>query len=241
MQRRVAERKRAEPDAKVHGIPLDSEFRSLFTPAGWAFAIWGAIYAGEAAMTAHALLGGDDAAAGAAPWWAAACALQALWCVAFRPWASKPRHFWVSSALLVGEAVALGGATRALRATAASASRALFWTTSVPLSIHFGWITCASVVNMNSHISKTCSLDTQVAFAFLSAFGAGALGAAVSVAAADPVFGLVVAWALTAVAGDGGKRTKEVLGDDTLSALRKAARWGARIALAGVALALVRA
>ena len=80
-----------------------------------------------------------------------------------------------------------------------------------------------------------------MAFAFLSAFGAGALGAAVSVAAADPVFGLVVAWALTAVAGDGGKRTKEVLGDDTLSALRKAARWGARIALAGVALALARA
>ena len=38
---------------KVYAIPLDSEYRSLFTPAGWAFAIWGAIYAGEAAFAAH--------------------------------------------------------------------------------------------------------------------------------------------------------------------------------------------
>ena len=61
-----------------------------------------------------------------APSWALACAFQALWCAAFRPWAKAPRHFWVSSALLVAEAVALGSAHRALRAAASAASKAWY-------------------------------------------------------------------------------------------------------------------
>ena len=50
----------------------------------------------------------------------------------------------------------------------------------------------------------------------------------------DPVYALVIAWALTAVASDGGKRTTETLADVPLKALTKAARWGARAALASV-------
>jgi hypothetical protein len=233
--------------AKTHAIPLDSEYRSLFTPAGWAFAIWGAIYAGEFALVAHALTsasggGASEAATRAvAPSWALACAFQALWCVAFRPWAKAPRHFWVSSALLVAEAFALGSAHRALRAAASVASTAWYWTTHVPLSMHFGWISCAALVNLNSHVAKTCAPDTQLAAAFLSAFGAGGLGAAVTLMTGDPVYALVIAWALTAVASDGGKRTTETLEDVPLKALTKAARWSARAALASVVASRLRA
>jgi len=237
---RAAKAKDENAKEKTHAIPLDSEYRSLFTPAGWAFAIWGAIYAGEFALVAHALAsasggGASEAATRAvAPSWALACAFQALWCAAFRPWAKAPRHFWVSSALLVAEAVALGSAHRALRAAASAASKAWYWTTHVPLSMHFGWISCAALVNLNSHVAKTCAPDTQLATAFLSAFGAGGLGAAVTLTTGDPVYALVIAWALTAVASDGGKRTTETLADVPLKALTKAARWGARAALASV-------
>jgi len=51
---------------------------------------------------------------------AAACGLQALWCVAFRAWARAPRHMWVSAALLAAEAVTLGGAHRVLRTAVAT-------------------------------------------------------------------------------------------------------------------------
>ena len=113
----------ANASASSPAIPEDSEFRSLFTPAGWAFAIWGVIYLGEAFGTALQVANAGDVAAvrGVIPYWACACALQTL-CV-------------------------------------------------------------------------------------------------------------VVAWALAAVASDGGKRTTETLPDAPLRALAKAARWGSRFAL----------
>ena len=56
----------------------------------------------------------------------------------------------------------------------------------------------------------------------------------VSVFSGDAVYGAVVAWALAAVASDGGKRTTETVRDHTLDALRTAASWGARFALIAV-------
>jgi len=251
MQKRVREARRARAkdkkendDGKEHAIPLDSEYRSLFTPAGWAFAIWGVIYAGETALVVRALT--TDGAASTsgrdvAPWFALACGFQGLWCAAFRPWARKPRHFWVSSALLIAEAFALGGAHRVLRsgAFARATSRAEFWSTHAPLSLHFGWICAAALVNLNSFVAKTCGVDTQLAVAFASAYGAAALGVAVSTATGDALYGCVVAWALAAVASDGGKRASETLGDVPLRALAKAARWSSRVVLVfGVARAV---
>ena len=251
MQKRVREARRArakdkkeneddESATKEHAIPLDSEYRSLFTPAGWAFAIWGVIYAGEMALVVRALTTTDGAAGrDVAPWFALACGFQGLWCAAFRPWARKPRHFWVSSALLIAEAFALGGAHRVLRSAANAMSSAEFWTTHAPLSLHFGWISCAALVNLNSFVAKTCGVDTQLAVAFASAYGAAALGVAVSASSGDALYGCVVAWALAAVASDGGKRTTETLGEVPLRALAKAARWSSRIVLVfGVARAM---
>ena len=77
------------------------------------------------------------------------------------------------------------------------------------------------------------------AVAFASAYGAAALGVAVSASTGDALYGCVVAWALAAVASDGGKRTTETLGEVPLRALAKAARWSSRIVLVfGVARAM---
>lgn len=39
-------------EGSVEGVPRDSMYRSLVTPAGWAFAIWGVIFLTEAVFIA---------------------------------------------------------------------------------------------------------------------------------------------------------------------------------------------
>lgn len=103
------------------GIP----WTPVFAPAGWAFAIWGVIYLGESLLTTYVaafdlpgvppallrkgkLLALENRPEVLALWWAAGSALQALWCLAFRPQFSN--HLYVPAALLGGAAVCMFGA-----------------------------------------------------------------------------------------------------------------------------------
>jgi len=235
----------------VEGVPRDSMYRSLVTPAGWAFAIWGVIFLTEAvfiavqAMPVVSLSPGAVAVfEGVSPWWAMACGLQALWCVAFRDWAQAPRHFWLSGALLAAEAVALGGAHHVLRAAVRDGmSTAVYLSCHLPLSLHFGWITAAAVVNVNSLVAVAATPPhAQLSFAFASVWGAAALGALVTATSGDPVYAGVLAWALSAVVADGGKRAKDTMGEVPLAALTHSAATAAKgLATIGVVVAGMRA
>ena len=75
---------RKSPRSVASGVPKDSIYRSLVTPAGWAFLIWPVIYLAESVFTAAQASSSLDqisaaAYASAAPWWALSCTLQALW------------------------------------------------------------------------------------------------------------------------------------------------------------------
>lgn len=246
--KRAAKAKRegkSEAEAAA-GVPRDSIYRSLFTPAGWAFAIWGVIYLGEsvfvAAQASPSLASSSrELYAALAPWWTISCGLQALWCVAFRPWARRPRHFWISGALLATEAVALGRVARCF--VGASPSRSLstteFLAARLPLGLHFGWITAAAVVNLNSLVAVAgAAPHAQLSIAFASVWGAAALGVAVALGTGDAVFAATLAWALAAVASDGGTRTREVMGETPLWALSHGAAWAARALAAASAVAV---
>lgn len=239
-------RKDAAGGGDVAGVPRDSMYRSLVTPAGWAFAIWGVIFTTEAIFTAAQALPASSPSslspeaaavyASVAPWWAMACGLQALWCAAFRDWARAPRHFWLSGAILAAEAAALGGAHRVLRVAVAEGmvSTGAYLACHLPVSLHFGWITAAAVVNANSLVAVVAPPPhVQLSFAFASVWGAAALGALVTANTGDPLFAGVLAWALSAVAADGGRRVKETLGEVPLAALTHSAATAAR-ALAGL-------
>merc|ERR1712185_371839 len=74
---------------------------NLFTPAGWAFAIWAPIFAGEALMmllitSASAPVAPQLYALGraVAPGWCAGIAAQVAWCWAFRPAVCGPTRLW---------------------------------------------------------------------------------------------------------------------------------------------------
>lgn len=254
-KRAMAARKAAKTDGKTDaqepaGIPRAHWSRGLVSPAGWAFAIWGPIFVGESAFTAMVgnptLTSSNPAAAAAfgavAPYWAAACGLQALWCAAFRPWARRPRHFWLPGALLAAEAAALGGAHRALVLVSGLEGHALsfreYFCGHLPLAMHFGWITAAAVVSANSFAAVAAwPKRTRVSLAFKSIRLAAAFASCVSVTSGDPVPSFVVAWALAAVVSDGGKSETADVGDEALRSLAGAAATAAKL-LAAVALGL---
>ena len=254
-KRVMAAKKAAKAEGKNEtqepaGIPRAHWSRGLVSPAGWAFAIWGPIFLGEsafAAMVGNPTLVSSNPAAAAvfgivAPFWAAACGLQALWCAAFRPWARRPRHFWLPGALLAAEAVALGGAHRAMVLVSGLEGYALplnaYLCGHLPLAMHFGWITAAAVVSANSFAAVAAwPQRTRVSLAFKSTWLAAAAAAYVSATSGDPVPSFVVAWALAAVASDGGRSEAGDVGEEALRSLAGAASTAAKL-LTAVALGL---
>jgi hypothetical protein len=234
------------------GIPRAHWSRGLFSPAGWAFAIWGPIFVGESAFASMAAVPGVAVSnpvasamlAHAAPWFACACLLQSLWCVSFRPWAKRPRHFWLPAFLLSAEAVALRGAHNALLFAAASSpplSIGTYLCCHLPVAMHFGWITCASLVSLNSWVAVArWAPGAKLTLAFASTLFATTAAAFVSVTTGDPVVSFVVAWALAAVAVDGGKNDKsEEFSVASLTKLTNAASIAAKAltALGGLLIA----
>jgi len=207
--------------------------KSLVAPAGWAFAIWGPIYLGETAlMLSQFQLAALKAILPvvAAPW-VAANVFQALWCASFRPQFTGAAKF-VSAGMLGGVAWSLSK----VHAVTAALSGA-WW--SVPLTMHFGWTTAATLVNLNGAVAANFDNDTIItATGHLSAVAATALGIAVTVTRAAPVYGCVIAWALAAC-GDGMARR---LNDDKKKKMtestKKATLWQKRLCFTGAVASL---
>jgi len=116
----------------------------LITPAGYAFAIWGLIYLGLIAYGIYqALPAQRHQTAFQTVSWAviAACVLQMIWIYVFLSY-----HFWWAAVIILGITGCLVMAylaTRSLKPT-----RKVRWFLQAPISIYFGWITIASVLNV---------------------------------------------------------------------------------------------
>ena len=176
-----------------------SRDRTLVAPAGWAFAIWGPIYLGEAIFCASTLY--DPTIQAALPSltvpFVAANLTQSLWCASFRPSYAHGWHKYVSVLMLGGTAVSL--------------SQVPFGTGSlymIPLAMHFGWTTAATLVNLNGSIamSDDVSETTLISAGHASSLVATALGVGVTLSYSLPAYGFTIAWALAACAN--GMRVK---------------------------------
>ncbi|KAG5189645.1 hypothetical protein JKP88DRAFT_300907, partial [Tribonema minus] len=215
-----------------------------FAPAGWAFAIWAPIFAGELLFVIYQAL---PLARVRTSWWLAelspyfsgAMLLQTLWCGAFRPWARAAglNLQWIPALLLGLGAAALGGAhgilVQALEDSELSPlSYALAF---VPLALHFGWLTAAALVNANGFVAAAAprSHAVKASAAIASIYLAVLVGAAVTFARRDPIYAAVIAWALAAIADEAawGKLRGQV--DETvLQIQRLTAKGGSRAMLA---------
>jgi hypothetical protein len=191
--------------------------RSLIVPAGWAFAIWGPIYLGEAIFSISVLLKSSDTVLSILPAitapLVAANIFQSLWCASFRPSYMTTKSFWqkyVSVAMLGGTAYSLSLVHTTVTSTAASSW--LF----IPIFMHFGWTTAATLVNLNGSIAMSNVSDTTViAVGHTSTLLATVLGVAVTLLQQSPVYGLTVAWALLACAD--GMKKRQLVRDSKVS------------------------
>merc|ERR1712232_1017410 len=140
---------------------------------------------------------------------------QTLWTAAFRPKYKKNLQY-ISAALLGSTAFALSKA-HAMYAPGSSTalnvySMGQYWLYLFPMSLHFGWTTAATLVNINGAFVANPDVSSK-AVAFLGHFSvvvATALGVFVTKDRSAPVYGSVIAWALFAVR-DGMTKRMEML------------------------------
>lgn len=184
---------------------LSKKYQSLATPAGWAFAIWGVIFSTEAcfavAQCVPAVAKLDEVQKGG-PWFAAASVFQAGWSVAF-----GFERIYLAQVLILLILVSLWRANAALKAVADNAPPGWgrYLVCYLPLSVHFGWLTAASVVSINLTLVATYPSAHTALLAVAVASLTAVLLPALLLPAASPTgtdggFGLTIAWALAGVA-----------------------------------------
>jgi hypothetical protein len=193
---------------------------SLVTPRGWAFAIWGPIFLGELiSVLAPFFSLHHHHTTGKHEWmvnmirttsgpFIRAQLFQSLWCAAFRPKYTGYAR-WISTGMLSMTAFCLNEAHRTLTIRSETSSgynslsvlnTAIY---SLPIALHFGWTTAASLVNLNgsvSHFSNTLSQKTRNIIGHLSVGLATCVGLFITIQRHAPIYGGVIAWALSAVA-----------------------------------------
>jgi len=87
----------------------------------------------------------------------------------------------------------------------------LYW---IPLAMHFGWTTAATLVNLNGSLAMNYDVQesTMIAAGHASSVLATALGVGVTLSYQLPAYGLTIAWALAACANGMRVSTAENVG-----------------------------
>ena len=213
--------------------------RSLVAPTGWAFAIWGPIYLGEAAFVGGQFFSDSLAAVlpQVTPAFVAANIFQCLWCASFRPSYNEGWRKYVSVGMLAGTAYSFSH-VNAVACSAEAASLGWFF---LPMSLHFGWTTAATLVNLNGSLTMNENISdrTVIAVGHGSAISCGCLGVGVTLLRTTPAYGFTVAWALAAVADGMAKRMSSLPEEGPLNSgakIQKVLCWAGSAACAAASI-----
>ena len=197
------------------GDPIGSQsdqVRSLITPAGWGFAIWGPLYAGSIAFAIYQALPAQ---------WDNALLVQIR-----RPaagaflgnalWALYTQFFGLavfSALIIVFTLVCLIVIYRRFAAWPSAFSSGERWLAVLPLSALAAWLTAATIVNMAATL-LFYGVDAGEAAAPISAAivltGGVIAGLALMRSRGNPAYALVFLWALSAIYAAGGQRAELV-------------------------------
>ncbi len=174
---------------------------SALDPAGYAFAIWGLIYAASLVLAAFQAAGArrDDARlAGLRAPLALAFALNAAWIVLFQQEQFVPAHLVL---IVLTAALAVGYAR--LAATGRPRSTAERWIVDATLGLYLGWATVATVAGTSTTLVGAGVTDLGLptdAWAVLALVAAAVVVGAVTLRGLpEPGFPLATAWALVAI------------------------------------------
>lgn len=222
-------------DSDIEPGNMNFPWPTLVSPAGFAFAIWGVIYLGEVA--GMAVLATTEAVSTAvhssSVAWLCANVAQCLWCASFRPWALE--RLWLSSACLAATAYCLVVSQLRLlelrTRTVGTEAQAWQWAVVVmPRSLHAGWVTAATLVNLNAWAGKAAiGASAAHAAAILSLLSGVSLGDYYA-SRGLLLSAAAVSWALFAVSkGEAVGRDAEALSAAAIGGFAQAAAGGAAL------------
>ncbi len=198
--------------------------RTLLPPDGWSFLIWAPIFVGESLM-----VGTQVAISENSPLvpivrqitgpYLFAKVFQILWNTSFSPEYQQGIFKYIAALNLSGLALSLSFCHEAYTDRAAREKYGMidFLLNFFPLSLHFGWTTATSLVNWNASYAIDPTVPTKnISFlGHASVVAATAAGVGVTLRRAAPLYGMVLAWALSAVASglskkiEGAEKEKE--------------------------------
>lgn len=217
------------------GEPIGSQSdasRTLITPAGWAFSIWGLLYLGSAVFAVYQALPAqrDNPLLASIRWPAAGAFLgNALWAAYTQLYSLTA----VSVAIIAATLLCLLTIYR--RFAGARLSRGERWLAYLPLSALAAWLTVATIVNIAATLRfygvEAGAAGPAVGAAILLV--AGLIGAAAIVRGRGSVpYAAVFLWALVAIYAAGGQAAGLIAAGTLVAAL---------LVVAGLALGLRRA
>ncbi|BDI60369.1 hypothetical protein MACH05_09290 [Qipengyuania nanhaisediminis] len=185
--------------------------RTLITPSGWAFAIWGPLFVGSAIFAIWQALPkqSDNALLDSIAWPAAiALAAQGVWATY-----TQFANLTVISALII--LVSLAGLLICLRALARHdrLSGEERWFAALVLSALAAWLTAASIVNVSASLVYHGILADgpyPLAAAIMVAVGGTIAALAVVRSRGNPWYALVFCWALLAIYWRGGQEASSI-------------------------------
>lgn len=181
----------------ANGVPLggqttgeiSAKYPSLFTPAGFTFAIWGLIYLSLAVFVVYQALPAqrdNDTIASIGFWFKLNCAANALWIFAW--------HYDLLIISLVLMVCLLWTLVRIFRIVDSGSDLLV----KFPFSLYAGWITVATIANI-SVLQTAYELNdiglTAIQWTWLKIAIAGAIGATVIAKTRNAVYLAVIAWA----------------------------------------------
>lgn len=178
------------------------------TPAPYAFAIWAAIYSLELVFVVWQWACQEkpvvkDLLPSVSPWWCAAHVCQVAWCFTFRPAFDTPQLLWISACSLSGIALCLSRAQHAILVYWKQCGGQMYEELCfyVPVTIHFGWTTAASLVNWNGYVARCAPpMPVKLFVACASALLGSSIGVYLTARREAPLYACTIAWAVIAVA-----------------------------------------
>jgi len=213
------------------GEPIGSRsdsIRTLITPSGWAFAIWGPLFLGSAIFAIWQALPAqrESLLLNRIAWPASiALAAQGVWAT----YTQFANLTFVSAIIIL---VSLGGLLICLRAFVehSNLTRGERWCAALVLSALAAWLTAASIVNISAtlvyHGLVEGGFTNPMAAAIMVAIGGTITALAVVRSRGNPWYAAVFCWALLAIYFRGGQEAQSIAiacGDSALLVLGGAA------------------
>ena len=174
----------------------------LLTAAGWAFSIWGLIFAGQLAYAVYQALPSQRAnpvLRRVGEFTALACLGGGLWTAFFT--AEMFAAAWVTMLLTLGALIAvevqLGNAARHGRE---------LWLIRLPFALNLGWVSVATILNSAHFFSNSWGWNgepaTPLFWALLMTGVATTLGVVMAVFRRNLAYAAAVAWGLAGIAAE---------------------------------------